>query len=129
MVIEMDSLTRAVKQLTEEQVALLGKERRAVSILEWGEAIDAVWGAAECLPLSAWVSVRDRAWRAARSSSNNSAAWNAVRGLASALALGGHIGCRGFERRHYEILVGPWIRVVGDVPTLHAGSKKVARVD
>ena len=76
-----------------------------------GAARDAAWSAAHG---AARVAAQDAAWSAARSAARNAAqvaAWNA----AAALSTRDLIGQHGYTQAHYDLLTGPWRKVVGKI--------------
>ena len=77
--------------------------RGAARDAEW----DAAWGAARG---AAWDAARDAEWDAARGAARG-AAWDA----AGALAIRPLIGQYGFTQEHYDILTGPWRKVIGPI--------------
>ena len=68
-------------------------------VKELGAAGDAAWYAA-------WYAARDAAGDAARD-----AAWYAARGLVVRDIIGQH----GFTQAHYDVLTGPWRKVIGPI--------------
>jgi len=80
------------------------------------EKLNAAWNAARNAANAAW----NAAWNAARNAAN--AAWNAARDAAGnaagdaagAVAIADLVGTRGFTQTHFDRLMGPWRRVIGD---------------
>ena len=71
-----------------------------------GAAWGAAWGAARGARDAAWGAARDAAW---------GAAWDAARDAARALLSRDLIGQAGFTQERYDLLSGPWRRVVGRI--------------
>ena len=89
---------RAVR-LTPDEAGALYAARDAAR----GAAWDAAWGAAWD---AAWVVAWDAAW---------DAAWDVARDAASVLIIRDLIGSHGFTQAHYDLLTGPWRKVIGPV--------------
>lgn len=85
----------------EQIVALV---RRAATLTEQ-EAIDLA---------AAWAATRAAAWDAARAAAR-AAARDAARDAAWAAAVRDLIGQHGFTQAHYDLLAGPWAKVIGPI--------------
>ena len=72
---------------------------------------DAAWAAARA---AAWDAARDAAWAAARAAAWD-AAWYAAWDAARAALVRDLIGQHGFTQEMYDLLTGPWRKIIGPV--------------
>lgn len=79
--------------------------------LQLDAAWDAAWG-------TAWYAAWDAVWGAARGAAREAAwgtAWYAARGAVQGLVVRDLIGSHGFTQSNYDLLTGPWAKVIGPV--------------
>ena len=116
---EVEALFERARTLTDTEVRVLVEAWSEALVAAWDAAWDAAWS--EAL-VAAW----DAVWDAARSEALVAvwdAVWDAARGTArdavwdAALALVARdlIAPDGFTQEQYDLLTGPWRRVIGAV--------------
>ncbi len=121
--IELLALVARARELTIDETRQLDAARVAAWVAAWDAARVAAWVAArdaarvaarvaarDAARDAAWFAARDAAWVAARDAARD-AAWDAAAGLASRDL----IGPGGFTQERYDLLTGPWRRVIGKI--------------
>ena len=97
------ALVERAGQITADEARRLAATRYAAG--------DAAWAAARA---AAWDAARDAAWAAARAAAWD-AAWYAAWDAARAALVRDLIGQHGFTQEMYDLLTGPWRKIIGPV--------------
>ena len=107
---------RQVVWLVRRAATLTTDEAKALAVVgaaAWAAAGAAAGAAARA---AAWDAARAAAWDAARA-----AAWDAVGdaawGAAAGIAIADLVGQHGLDQDHIDTLTGPWVSVIGPIPT------------
>lgn len=104
---EVEALIERARNLSSDEARNVEADWDAVWDVDWYATWHAAWYAAWG---AAWGAARDSAWDSAWD-----ADWAAARYAAWALVVRDLISPEGFTQHHYDLLTGPWARVIGPV--------------